>query len=51
MQQQNPQNPVAKLAETAQQKTERIRNDEKKRHASRTMEQLRERFGVPPDEE
>ena len=33
------------IPETDQQRTERIRNEEKKAHAARTMEELKRRFG------
>jgi hypothetical protein len=43
-----PQNQVVALRaqETEQQRVERIRNEERKRHAARTAEQLSQRFGV-----
>jgi hypothetical protein len=46
------QHPVAKLVaqETEQARVERVRVEERKRHAERTMQQLRGRFGVPDEE-
>jgi hypothetical protein len=37
--------------ETEQQRVEKIRNDERKAHARRTTEMLKDRFGVPDDDE
>lgn len=47
MQQENPQNPLGTFAEkeTEAQRVQRVRVEEQKRHAVRTMEQLKQRFG------
>jgi hypothetical protein len=43
-----PQTSILKLIlqETEQQRTERVRNEERKRMAARTAEELEQRFGV-----
>jgi len=48
-----PQSPLSKLIEkeTEQHRVERVRVEERKRHALVTQKALRARFGAPPDEE
>jgi hypothetical protein len=43
-----PQSSISKLIaqETEQQRVERVRVEERKRHAARTAEELEKRFGV-----
>jgi hypothetical protein len=38
--------PPQMVVETTQQRTDRIRNEERKRHSARGMEQLRARYGI-----
>lgn len=48
-----PQSPMSKLIaeENEQQRVERVRVEERKRHAATTADALRQRYGVEEEEE